>query len=423
MSDLKRWCSGSVLLVLLALWSPGAAVANTYKYTYSGVPFSVWFDSGCPPECSLSGWIDLSQPLLDNLPWQTPVLSVDTILGYSFTDGLNTYDSANSSFTLIDPGLAPCNSDPCVATNAFGGIISWGFALVNTNGVQMLSEGLYYCGMSGCNTTGHDSIIVDTPYGFELQAGASAPGMWSGPNTVTTPEPGTLLLTGITLLTLVVFCTRGTKMKRVSVLVIAIACTVCGSGLEAAGQSHGNGSHSTGTPTPQTKEAKVVGEGTLLGWKGIFMLAGEQERLFFNCDNPLLSAKLKSVTCVISPNPKAPVVIGADGELEGWHVTLGSVVCPDPTLTFSDRSITCPRSQARNEGNDQLKGDESEITELRAELAAAQTELRSLKTPTTSALPFTVTVAQPSVHSIACEAPILDLAARILTCAEVRSLF
>lgn len=195
MSALSRWRSVSVLLVVLALWGPGAR-ADTYKYTYTGVSFSVWFDSGCPPECGLTGWIDLSEPLPDNLPWQTPVLSVDAILGYSFTDGLNTYDSANSSFTLIDSGLATCNSDPCVATNASGGIVSWYFAILNNDGVQLLSEAEYYCGMYGCNTTGHDSIIVNTPYGFELQASASAPGMWSGPNTVVTPEPMSLLMLG-----------------------------------------------------------------------------------------------------------------------------------------------------------------------------------------------------------------------------------
>jgi len=37
----------------LAICSPLSASATTYTSTYTGFPFSVWSDSGCPPQCNL----------------------------------------------------------------------------------------------------------------------------------------------------------------------------------------------------------------------------------------------------------------------------------------------------------------------------------------------------------------------------------
>lgn len=208
--------------------------------------------------------------------------------------------------------------------------------------------------------------------------------------------------------------------------VLAVVWLVGRADVGSAGQAHSSGPHSNNAAAAQAKVAKVVGDGALVGWKGLFWLTPQQTGgtvVLFDCDTPLLNAKLKKAGCQITPRTSTPFVVGADGTLQGWQVTLAgsgshALKCADPTLSFSDRSISCPQTQ---NGSVQLETDEeSEIAQLKSQLATAQAELLRLKTPAPSTVPFTVTVAQPSVHSFACEAPILDLEARILTCFDAK---
>lgn len=121
-----------------------------------------------------------AQPLPSNLPWTTPLLSVDTLLSFSFTDGVNTYTQSNSTFKQLY-GSVVCGSTPCVSTGPDGAIVYWSLALLNNAGVQMLSEGYPVAGVYGNSIAGQDSILINTPYGINLQAGSSAPGAWTGP--------------------------------------------------------------------------------------------------------------------------------------------------------------------------------------------------------------------------------------------------
>jgi hypothetical protein len=185
----------SLLALSLAIGSPIPASADTFTYTYVGIPFGVWFDSECPPQCNLTGSMTFAQPLPSNLPWATRLLTVDPPLSYSFSDGLNTYTSANSSFESLYPGYP---SVPLVGTGSSENIIFWSFALVNSSGLQLITQAYPVCGIYGCGTSGFDSVIINTPYGTGLQAGASGPGTWSGPveNKSPTPEPSSLFLFG-----------------------------------------------------------------------------------------------------------------------------------------------------------------------------------------------------------------------------------
>src|SRR5271166_6516962 len=123
----RIYLMGSLLVIAC---SSKPAVANTFTYQYIGFPFSVWYDSGCPPECSLTGSMTFAQPLPSNLPWTTPLLSVDTLLAFSFTDGVNTYTQSNSTFKQLY-GSVVCGSTPCVSTGPGGAIVYWSFALLN----------------------------------------------------------------------------------------------------------------------------------------------------------------------------------------------------------------------------------------------------------------------------------------------------
>ena len=159
------------------------------------MPFSVWYDSQCPPECQLTGSMAFAQPLPSNLPWATSLLGVDVPLSYSFTDGVNTFSSANSSFELLY-GSAPCGAVPCVGTGVAENITFWSFAIVNTAGLQLITQAYPVCNVYGCGSEGGDSI-PNTLYGVNVQAGSDAPGNWRGP--VESPEPSSLLLFGTIL--------------------------------------------------------------------------------------------------------------------------------------------------------------------------------------------------------------------------------
>ena len=210
---LLRVLGYSLVTLLLSIASPVCASADTFTYNYTGFSFSVWFNSQCPPECNLTGSITFAQPLPSNLPWATPLLGVDVPLSYSFTDGVNTYTSANSTFELLY-GSAACGSVPCVGTGPAENMTYWSFALVNTAGLQMISQAYPVCNIYGCGTAGYDSIIINTLYGANVQAGSDAPGSWSGPiETIQTPEPTGLVLFGIAVVGVV---RRGLRPKRLS---------------------------------------------------------------------------------------------------------------------------------------------------------------------------------------------------------------
>jgi len=159
----------------------------------------VWFNSSCPPECGVTGSITLSNVLPSNLLWATPLLSVDTPLSYSFTDGLNTFTETNSTFS-DQFGAAAGGSTPYIATGAGGDITAWSIALSSGN-LELRLEALPVVNIYGPGLTGSDSTLISCcSAGVNIQAGSSGPGTWSGPIVnpspppTPAPEPPTLLL-------------------------------------------------------------------------------------------------------------------------------------------------------------------------------------------------------------------------------------
>ncbi len=181
---LPRFFIGS-LVVLCATLGTQALYADTFTYNYTGSPFSVWFNSSCPPQCSVTGSMTFAAPLPANLPWATSLLSVDAPISYSFSDGLNTFTQLNSAFQ-DQFGAAFGGSTPEIATGAGGSITSWSIALSMGNLELILAT-----------TPAADRTLINCcSAGVNIQAGSSAAGTWSGPVVTPSPvpEPATLLL-------------------------------------------------------------------------------------------------------------------------------------------------------------------------------------------------------------------------------------
>ncbi len=179
-----------VICSLLTLGLAPLASADTFTYTYTGLPFGVWFNSGCPPECSVTGSIMFASPLPANLPWATPLLTVDAPISYSFTDGLNTFTQANSTFK-DQFGSAFDGSTPYIATGIGGSITSWSLVFSSGNLELILAT-----------TPGSDRTLINCcSAGVNIQAGSNGPGSWSGPtvNLSPVPEPSSLAMLATSL--------------------------------------------------------------------------------------------------------------------------------------------------------------------------------------------------------------------------------
>lgn len=189
-----------VICSLLTVGLARSAVADTYTYSYTGLPFGVWFDSGCPPECSVTGSIPFASPLPANLPWATPLLTVDPPISYSFTDGLNTFTQGNSSFN-DQFGSAFDGSTPYIATGNSGSITSWSLVFSSGNLELILAT-----------NPGSDRILISCcSAGVNIQAGSDGPGSWSGPtvNPSPVPEPSSF-----GMLTTLLACAIGITSRR-----------------------------------------------------------------------------------------------------------------------------------------------------------------------------------------------------------------
>ncbi len=189
---LPRFFIGS-LVVLCATLGTQALYADTFTYNYTGFPFSVWFNSSCPSQCSVTGSMTFSAPLPANLPWATSLLSVDAPISYSFSDGLNTFTQLNSAFQ-DQFGAAFGGSTPEIATGAGGSITSWSIALSSGN-LELILEAMPVVNIYGTSESGSDRTLINCcSAGVNIQAGSSAAGTWSGPVVTPVPEPATLLL-------------------------------------------------------------------------------------------------------------------------------------------------------------------------------------------------------------------------------------
>jgi hypothetical protein len=157
-----------------------SAEADTYTYTYTGLPSTVSFDSGCLGCIVDQGSITFAAPLPSNLPWATPLLTVDTVISYSFTSAGFTFTPSNSAFN-DQFGAAFDGSTPYIATGAGGNITGWSIVLSSGN-LELRNE-------AGPGFGIDDILINCCSAGVNILEGSDGPGSWSGPIVNPSPPP------------------------------------------------------------------------------------------------------------------------------------------------------------------------------------------------------------------------------------------
>jgi hypothetical protein len=164
----------TLALALLA----GSASADTWTYTGNAVGNLVANPEGNTANgFAIDGTVTFAAPLVLNQP--------DPVLSFSFTQGSFTFDNSNSTLNIAPFAFAQ--------TTPF---LDWEFQVSDAKGLELFSQ-RYDIG---------ESVDVG-PAGAEQ----GNPGMWT--DTVSTPEPGTLVLVGLGLLALV---SRGRRRAKVS---------------------------------------------------------------------------------------------------------------------------------------------------------------------------------------------------------------
>jgi hypothetical protein len=159
-----------VATVLLFLSAPAWA---DYTYTYTGQPFTNFYDLSCPPVCSVTGSITVPSPLA--------LYTYTQPESYSFTDGSVTWTQNNSEW----PGGV-------LESNGSGAIENWGFYISfftpANDEYTLCSEGWGWA-------NSEEYVIYLVGSQFEGAVNYDDPGTWSGP-TPTVPEPASMILFG-----------------------------------------------------------------------------------------------------------------------------------------------------------------------------------------------------------------------------------
>jgi len=154
---------------LISLASPSFAVADTV-YTYQGNPLNAVYTSqgnqNAPEPLAISGTFTIATPLGDNLLFTN--ISPES---YSFTDGVQTYDDANSFYNVF-----------YVLTDSNGNMVGWNIYFTDFNGDHI-------------STTVVGSTQDDTSFtAVAFFNNTNVPGTWTESDPTSTPEPSTLLL-------------------------------------------------------------------------------------------------------------------------------------------------------------------------------------------------------------------------------------
>ncbi len=160
-------CVPAGILFLCAAAPPAAATVMYYtgtEYTTAVAPWDLTMH--------IEGSITLSSPLAPNLTLQDVSPDIQSN-GFTFTDGVNTYDPSNSP-TIV----------AIFSTDATANITDWQFVILgpSTRVFVMSHEG-------GAHS---DSVLPNL--GSSILAGSSSPGTWS---LFPVPEPTTLTLSAI----------------------------------------------------------------------------------------------------------------------------------------------------------------------------------------------------------------------------------
>ncbi len=160
-----RLPSRLVVPVVMLLFSTGYCIGASATYTYKGNPFTAVE----PPYATsnfISGSITLNSPLAANLSVQT--ISPDSVLTYSFSDGINTWDPTNSAIRTGELGFS---------TDSNGVITSWGIGLAGNAG--SVSNGYLFTVSLPADGDVVDEVVLGSTTVAEYGYNQSVPGAWS----------------------------------------------------------------------------------------------------------------------------------------------------------------------------------------------------------------------------------------------------
>jgi hypothetical protein len=209
----------ALILFLFFLGLSPEAPADT-QYSYTGNDFTSWTNTACPPACHITGSLTLATPLLTGLNFADV-----TPLSYSFTDGITTWSDVNAPGGIFE-----------FSTDAMGNITFWIGSLAKTQDPSQCDPGsadLRFLQFESTTTFASnfaDAICAtDTAFTTLYEAENNSSGMWTVSTTggAPVPEPGTLLLLGVSITGMLGLRRRrnvGAVVARISILGIAFLC-------------------------------------------------------------------------------------------------------------------------------------------------------------------------------------------------------
>ena len=184
--------------VAAMLLSVGVSAQANVVYTYTGDPFTDLDSASCPDICRISGNFVLSSPLGANHPVFDGALD---ILSFSFTDGVDTIDSADS--TPGPDGATSIN----VGTDSSGAITQWNNQFFSAT--DLMFSGTDPVGCGGCAVTDDTADYAGTFFAQNFRS----PGVWT--STITgVPEASTwaMLILGVAVIGFAARRSRGTPL-------------------------------------------------------------------------------------------------------------------------------------------------------------------------------------------------------------------
>jgi hypothetical protein len=185
----------AIMAAMLSLFLTPLARADEITYTYTG-----------PAPADLSGSFTTSTPLTPNFSAFDLNAAFINVVSWSFTDGVQTWTPANSSFD----GGAFVNPD--------GSFSTWNFSLHGTDGSVAFSitnlSAFYYEDRTPVGDTFNNNTEFHVKGSWTMGDNDADD---SGP--VSTPEPGSLFLLGAGLATLgaAIFLSGGSRFDYIRV--------------------------------------------------------------------------------------------------------------------------------------------------------------------------------------------------------------